>query len=193
MSGATPEIYLQRAALYLARPSASRNPGWTTARLARAGFLFDQGLSAREVAIALAAEGMRVSRNAVIGVLTRSGVKLRGAACDPVLRRSARARAPSSCRFSAPSPKPTLTPTPTKAPSLTPSPAPSTSRKVNRGASCQWIEDDPRRDAHKCGATTIAGPEGFIWCEEHRARVYARAPARARRLAEFLLHQWGGA
>ena len=191
ISGATPEIYLKKAALYLARPSASRNPSWTTARLARAGFLFDQGLSAREVAAALAAEGMRVSRNAVIGVLTRSGVKLRGAACDPARRRGARAPAPLSRPFSAPSPARPPAPTPT--PPSPPAPSPSPSRKVNRDAPCQWVEGDPRHDARKCGAATIAGPEGFIWCWEHRLRVYAPTPARRRRRAEFRLLQWGGA
>lgn len=36
---------------------------------------------------------------------------------------------------------------------------------------CRWVEGDPRKEWHWCGAPV---PGGGVWCAEHRRRVYHR-------------------
>lgn len=190
-----PAEYYAKAERYLTRgASGSRNPNWTAERLARAAHLYDQGLTAREIASALARDGMQVSRNAVIGALTRSGVKTRihippRKRFDPAQSECVRAREVAALSMVSPVEADQERRAGAARAAARDPQSPKAAKESD--APCQWVEGDPRAGAAKCAAATISGPEGFVWCAAHRARVYRPLSASEHRRAAFRLRQWG--
>jgi hypothetical protein len=41
-----------------------------------------------------------------------------------------------------------------------------------RAKQCQWLDGEDWRSFIQCEAMPIEGPEGAVWCQDHRRRVY---------------------
>jgi len=137
---------------------------WTPERIEKLQKLWEQGLSASQIADDL---GEGVSRNAVIGKAHRLGLKVRP---SPVKTEAAPKKAPAA---------PTAAPTPRK-----PKAPPAKSARVTlldlNDRVCKWPHGHPSDDDfHFCGKPV---QPGFPYCGEHCAVAYqAQLPRRDRR------------
>ena len=142
---------------------------WTDDRIAQLQKLWDQGLSASQIAAEL---GEGVTRNAVIGKAHRLGLKSRP---SPVKTDQPKAKAPAKSE----------NPAPAKA-KPAPKPAAPKSKLVTlldlTERVCKWPIGHPGdEDFHFCGAPSEAG---HPYCAKHCAEAYqAQAPRRDRKRA----------
>lgn len=132
------------------------NPGWTDERVQKMKELWAAGESAAQIARGLGG----VTRNAVLGKLSRAGLLNIGAGRQT---RSAAPRVPRAPRFIEPS-LPKAPPAPPMGDELTEfSRSPEDAVK----GTCRWGIGDPRE-----GSFRFCGMIGFPYCPGHARRAY---------------------
>lgn len=158
-------------------------PGWTDERVERLRRLWEDGLSASQIAAQIGG----VSRNAVIGKVHRLGLSGRVKPADAAgagRRKAARepeAAAPVEAE-AAPVPAPALVFPETVAPAPAAACAITASSRVTimdlRESMCRWPLGDPTSpDFHYCGDRSITG---LPYCTHHAEIAYQPAAERKR-------------
>ena len=159
----------------LPAPALVERPVWNADALRAFEKLAKSGLTARQISVELAAHGVTVSRNAVIGAGHRYGIELKN---KPRRGHPSQQKKVKKAKPIPPARFPRFRVDSFPAPTIDDSKIPLEQRKTLfqlGNCTCRWIVGDTNRDYFFCGGPGADLAAGRPYCPAHAARSVRRA------------------